>query len=227
MIIEDNLTTSRMLSLFLDDAGYSVECVNNGKQALQVFSDESFDLLVLDLMLPDLDGISICQKIRGTSSVPIVMLTARSTEDDIVRGLEAGADDYVCKPFGSRELLARIRCCMRSRRKDNNPSGAVRIKVGRIELCIERRRVWVNNKPVKLTKSEFVILELLMKNTGRVFTRDQLLRKAFGPNYDGFERSIDTHIWNLRKKIGEPKGQPRYVQSEPGVGYRMNDPYEK
>lgn len=214
-----------MLSLFLTDAGFATVCVYDGQRAIEIVLRERFDLMVLDLMLPDVDGLSVCQAVRRHSAIPIIMLTAKSTEDDIVVGLEAGADDYICKPFGSQELLARIRRCLR--RQSNLETQTARLSVGDLELCERQRSVSIAGRAVSLTKTEFSILMRLMSQPGRVFTRYQLLQHVFGPNYDGFERSIDTHIWNLRKKLAEPKGNPRYILSEPGVGYRLNDRYEK
>lgn len=229
LVVEDNLTTSKMLVLFLNDAGFEVDCAFSGTEALNQFGEATFDLVLLDLMLPDQDGMSVCRSIRQSSDVPVVMLTAKSTEDDIVDGLEAGAADYVCKPFGSRELLARVRRCLtwQKRKLITDANDAARPPAASIELDPDRREVRVHGTQIKLTKREFAILELLASQPGRVFTRNQILNRAMGPNYDGFERSIDTHILNLRRKIGEPKGKPKLILSEPGIGYRLNDHHEE
>jgi DNA-binding response OmpR family regulator len=221
LIVEDNETTARTLRVFLEAQDYEITCAANGRLGEELFWKSKFDLLILDLMLPDADGISICKSIRSESVVPIVMLTAKTAEDHIVEGLEAGADDYVCKPFGSKELLARIRRCLH-RRSDREDESDV-LALGEIRLDSEARAVAVDSNPVRLTKSEFNILHLLMKNPGRVFTRTQLIELALGADFDGFDRTIDTHIWSLRKKLGEPRGRPRYIRSELGVGYRMSD----
>ncbi|MEZ5708954.1 MAG: response regulator transcription factor [Blastomonas sp.] len=221
LVIEDNPTTAKTLSLFLQSEGYQVEWADTGVDGLERFREDGFDLVLLDIMLPDLDGIAVCRDIRIGSTVPIVMLTARTTEDEIVEGLEAGADDYVCKPFGSRELLARIRRCLRGPSMPEATCG--RIAVGDILIDVEKRSVLMKDRQIRLTKSEFEILVLLARNPGRVFTRDQLIERALGPDFDGFDRTIDTHIWSLRKKLGEPRGQPVYIQSELGVGYRMRE----
>ncbi|WP_430404317.1 response regulator transcription factor [Hyphomonas sp.] len=224
LVIEDNSTTARTLALFLEAEKYDVHWSGSGALGLAYLEDFGADLVLLDLMLPDLDGISVCKKIRAKSQTPIVMLTAKTTEDEIVTGLEAGADDYVCKPFGSKELLARIRRCLRS----NNPlpQQTDQLALGEIAIDADTRQVTVGGKGIKLTKSEFEILFLLMKHVGRVFTRDQIIDRAFGPDFDGFDRTVDTHIWSLRKKIGEPRGAPRYIHSELGVGYRFQDSNE-
>lgn len=222
LVVEDNLTTSKTLKLFLSKEGYEVQCALDGNQAIQLFQVHDFDLIMLDLMLPDVDGLTICQMIREKSEVPIIILTAKTTEDEIVEGLEKGADDYVCKPFGSKELLARVRRCLKTRRQDSN-SATTFLQVGEIELQLDKRLACVGGQEVKLTKSEFELLRVLMQNPGRVFTRDQLIDHALGSDFDGFDRTIDTHIWSLRKKIGEPRGNPKYILSEMGVGYRMSE----
>lgn len=222
LIVEDNATTARTLRIFLQSEGYSVAWAESGGEGLRQFDASHPSLVVLDLMMPDLDGLSVCKQIRTRSTVPIVMLTAKTSEDEIVEGLEAGADDYICKPFGSKELLARIRRCLRSHALPSEEPSEV-VEVGEISIDLRKRAASVNRRPVKLTKSEFDLLALLMRNPGRVFTRDQMIERALGPDFDGFDRTIDTHIWSLRKKIGEPKGAPRYIQSELGVGYRLRD----
>lgn len=221
LLIEDNPTTSRTLVLFLDAAGYQTTCAFDGREGEARFSEGGHDLVVLDLMLPDIDGLGVCRMIRQTSNIPIVMLSARSTEEEIVQGLECGADDYVCKPFGSKELLARIRRCLDRARLPADSQACHR--VGELELNEESRAVLKAGVPLKLTRSEFEILRTLMRAPGRVFTRDQLIAQALGADFDGFDRTIDTHVWSLRRKIGEQRGSPRYIQSELGVGYRMSD----
>ncbi len=221
LLIEDNPTTSRTLVLFLASAGYQTTCAFDGREGEQCFRQGGHDLIVLDLMLPDIDGMSVCRIIRQTSSIPIVMLSARSTEEEIVQGLECGADDYVCKPFGSKELLARIRRCLDRTRLPVDAQVCQR--VGELELNEASRSVLLAGMPLKLTRSEYEILRTLMRAPGRVFTRDQLIAQALGADFDGLDRTIDTHVWSLRKKIGEQRGSPRYILSELGVGYRMSD----
>ena len=211
LLVEDNQTTADTLRLFLEAQGYAVTHAPNGRAAAERLSSGGFDLVVLDLMLPDVDGITLCRGLRRHSRVPVVMLTARSAEDDIVEGLEAGADDYVRKPFGSRELLARIKRCLERAHPAPPHASGERLRVGTLELDVARRALSVEGTPVKLTRSEFDIL------------RGQLLDHALGPDSTGTDRTIDTHVWSLRKKLGEPRGQPRRILSEPGIGYRMND----
>lgn len=221
LLVEDNITTQQTVALFLSSAGYCVGCAANAGQGLALHRDNPFDLIVLDLMLPDMDGLQVCRGLRQQSSVPILMLTARTTEDDIVRGLEAGADDYVGKPFRSKELLARIRRCLDRARRPRATPGALR--VGPIELDPERHVVRMSGRMVRLTRSEFELLAVLMRSPGRVFTRGQLIAAAFGADFDGYDRTVDTHIWSLRKKLGEQRGSPRYILSELGIGYRLSD----
>lgn len=222
LVVEDNATTARTLRLFLEAEGYRVSHAVDGGDALARFRTGPGDLVLLDLNLPDVDGLDVCRSIREDSSVPLVMLTARTAEEDIVEGLESGADDYVCKPFGSRELLARVRRCLERSREPVGPDALLR--VGGIVLDSRRRQVSVEGAEVRLTRSEFAILRLLMRQPGRVFTRGQIIDGALGHDFDGFARTIDTHVWSLRRKIGEPRGRPRYILSEVGVGYRMLDP---
>ncbi|BDX08017.1 response regulator transcription factor [Planctobacterium marinum] len=221
LVVEDNHTTAKTLSIFLNGAGYEVNCVANGSEALIEFHSKPYALILLDIMMPGIDGLTVCQKIRQTSDIPIVMLTAKSSEDDIVNGLESGANDYVCKPFGAKELIARIKNCLRNAKAlESTPA---LIELGSIMLAPEQRKVWLNQEELKLTKSEYSILYSMIQQVGRVFTREQLINQALGEQYEGFERTIDTHIWSLRKKLKEPKGQPRYLHSEMGIGYRLED----
>lgn len=222
LVVEDNAATARTLRVFLEAQRYVVNCVRDGRDALATFREGDVDLVLLDLMLPDLDGLAVCRHIRAVSRVPIVMLTARTADDDIVEGLEAGADDYVTKPFGSKTLLARIRRCLARARE---PIGASDVILrGDVRLDANRRTVERAGTPVRLTRSEFDILLCLMRQPGRVFTRSQIIDAALGPDFDGFDRTVDTHIWNLRRKLGDRQGASRLIHSEPGVGYRFADP---
>lgn len=251
LVVEDNLTTAKTLNLFLQSAGYEVLCVETGDEAIEAFSRETFDLVLLDIMLPGQDGLSVCREIRRSSQIPVVMLTAKSSEDDIVFGLENGANDYVCKPFSSKELLARIRTCLRiwsasklisdaglsfqgssfqesSLQKSLLQGGTAQksnLILGKICLNEAQHLVTLNDETIKLTKSEFAILHVMLKQIGRVFTREQLINAALGDDYEGVDRTIDTYIWSLRKKLKEPKGCPRYLHSEMGIGYRLQDAF--
>ena len=233
LLVEDNPTTSKTLVLFLSAAGYEVVCAFDGREGIDGFRNGTFSLVMLDLMLPDIDGLSVCRTIRAISSTPIVILTAKTTEDEIVQGLESGADDYVCKPFGSKELLARVRRCLHQPHSQYRIDAQIQNRQhvnhqtiwrwGNLTIDWERRVAAIEEREIKLTKSEFEILALLVRHPGRVFTRAQLIRQTLGPNFEGHDRTIDTHIWSLRKKMGEPRGNPKYILSELGVGYRMSD----
>lgn len=221
LIVEDNPTTAGTLEVFLEAEGFDVTCSANGRDATARLREESFDLILLDLMLPDVDGLSVCRSVRAESSVPIVMLTARTSDDDVVEGLEAGADDYVCKPFASRVLLARVRRCL-ARTRHARPEGGTLRHAG-VEVHPETRAVSVDGRPVHLTPTEFDLLSRFLRSPGRVFTRSQLIEATRGDASDAFDRVVDTHIWSLRRKLGEPRGRPTRILSEPGVGYRWSD----
>lgn len=219
LVVEDNRTTADSLALFLADAGFTPITVGTGETALRMMKEKGIELVLLDLNLPDCDGLDVCRRIRRQRDVPVVMLTARSSEEDIVAGLELGAQDYICKPFRSRELVARVRRALRDtgRRLD-----AI-LWQGDLALDRQRRVASLAGDPLSLTRSEFDLLEVLMSRPGRVLTRAQLIELALGDDFDGFDRTIDTHIWSIRKKLGETRTKPRYILSELGVGYRFTD----
>lgn len=221
LIVEDNPTTARTLTVFLEAEGLDVAWSANGRDAIARSGAAPFDLVVLDLMLPDLDGLSVCRAIRASSMVPIVMLTARTSDADVVEGLEAGADDYVCKPFASKVLLARVRRCLERARHARRTDGLLSHKG--IVVTPQTREVTVEGQAVRLTRTEFELLVRFMRSPGRVFTRSQLLEETRGDATDAFDRVVDTHIWSLRRKLGEPRGRPTRILSEPGVGYRLSD----
>lgn len=224
LVIEDNVTTSRSLVLFLRTAGYDIECAFTGSDGLERASSNRFSLILLDLMLPDISGFDICKSVRKTSQVPIVMLTARSADEDVVKGLELGADDYVCKPFSAAVLMARIGRCLQRRSASGGWNNLEqKIAVRDLVLEVDRCMLLVRKEQIRLTRSECAILGTLMEQPGRIFTRDQLIQHALGQEFEGNDRTIDTHIWSLRKKLGEPKGRPNYILSETGIGYRFNE----
>jgi len=221
LIVEDNPTTAKTLTVFLEAEGLVVTWSENGRDGLDRFANAAFDLVVLDLMLPDLDGLAVCRAIRASSAVPIVMLTARTSDIDVVEGLEAGADDYVCKPFASMVLLARVRRCLERARQSRQSDGLLSHKG--IVINQQTRGVTVDGQSVRLTRTEFDLLIRFMRSPGRVFTRSQLLEETRGDSSDAFDRVVDTHIWSLRRKLGEPRGRPTRILSEPGIGYRLSD----
>ncbi|HHR85946.1 response regulator transcription factor [Candidatus Bipolaricaulota bacterium] len=219
LIVDDEEMIVRTVKAYLDQEGFKTYTAYDGEGALRAFNEKGPDLIVLDLMLPKLSGIEVTKKIRATSTVPIIMLTAKASEADRVVGLELGADDYVVKPFSPRELVARVRAVLR--RIDGETGASDRIVSGKLEIDLRSREVLVDGESVELTPTEFDLLAYLARHPGQVFTRLQLLREVQGYTYDAFARTIDTHVKNLRHKIEkDPKG-PKYILTVHGVGYRF------
>lgn len=219
LLVEDEAHIAKATSLYLEGAGFSVVIATDGQQALAAFQKEKPALIVLDLMLPGLDGLDVARVIRRESAVPIIMLTARSEEADRVSGLELGADDYVVKPFSLRELLARIRAVLRRVEGGLTPP----MTIGELMIDFDRRQVTLHGYPVELSSTEFDLLALLVQNPGKVFTRLQLLEHLRGYPYECFDRTIDAHIKNLRKKLEPDCKNPRYILTVQGVGYKFSE----
>lgn len=224
LIIEDEKQIARLVRLYLEEAGFAVVEIHDGAQAIPAFRHERPDLIVLDLNLPNADGIDICRAIRKESDVPVIMLTARSDEADRLIGLEMGADDYVVKPFSPREVVARVRAVLR--RLSRSGASPELMRVGSLMLDLAGYRASIADHSLTLTPSEFEILSTLTRNAGRVLTRLQLLEETQGVAYEGYERTIDQHIKNLRHKMEDETGQPRLIHTVHGVGYRL-DPVEE
>lgn len=219
LVVDDDRKIVDLVSLYLKRDGYSVLTAYDGQAALDVARRKQPDLVVLDLLLPELDGTDVCRLLRAESRVPIIMLTARSTDGDKLQGLDLGADDYMTKPFNPRELVARVRAVLRRALPDEEPSPDLRF--GALTISFVRHEVSVRGRVAPLTPTEFRLLETLARDAGRAFTRAELLDRAFGYDYDGVERTVDVHIMNLRRKIEPEVGAPRYVVTVPGVGYRF------
>ena len=220
LVVDDDPTIRNVVRGYLEQNGYQVLVASNGTMAMQTLRSESPDLLVLDLMLPDKDGWEITREIRADrrlAATPIIMLTARVDDMDKVIGLELGADDYVTKPFNGREVVARVRALLRRRELDQ-PQRVV-LRAGAIELDTASRMLRVDDKPIDITGTEFNILLALMENANYTFTREELLQKGMGYGYEGMGRALDTHIKNLRRKLGNPA----YIETVYGVGYRFVD----
>lgn len=220
LVVEDDARTSASLSLYLRHAGYEVTTAANGIDALELAAAQRPSLIVLDLMLPGADGLEVCRTVRATTNVPIIMLTARSTEEDKLRGLESGADDYVTKPFSPRELVARVGAVLR---RAQPARGLVQAGPdGEIEIDLGLRQVKRRGRVVNLTATEFRLLEALAAMPGRAFTRAELAQRAFGHDYEALERTIDVHVMNLRRKI-EPDRyrRPAVLVTVFGTGYRL------
>ncbi|MEW6308694.1 MAG: response regulator transcription factor [Bacillota bacterium] len=219
LVVEDDARLAEMLSGFLKDEGFKVSMAHTGEAALAQCAQQPVDLIVLDLMLPGAPGLEVLRELRRHEpSPPVIILTARAEEADKLVGLELGADDYVTKPFSPRELAARIRTVLR-RAREGRGKGDI-IRQGDIQVDLAKFEASLGGCPLGLTPTEFKLLALLAQNPGRVFTRLQLLDVALGHAYEGYERSIDTHISNLRRKL-EPQGEPTYIQTVHGVGYRF------
>ena len=221
LVVEDDMQIARTLRDYLEVAGFDVTAVGDGSAALASARGDKPDLIVLDLGLPGLDGLDVARELRRTSTVPIVMLTARGEEADRIVGLELGADDYLVKPFSPKELVARVRAVLR--RANGAVAGAEVLRAADVEVDLPKMRARVHGQPVDLTPTEFELLSTLVREPGRVFTRGKLLDALRGVTLDTYERAIDAHVKNLRKKIEPEPGRPRYVLTVHGVGYRFAD----
>jgi DNA-binding response OmpR family regulator len=222
LVVEDEAKIARLVRDYLEHAGFEAVVVGDGETALANARRSTPDLVVLDLGLPDRDGLDVARALRRTSGVPIVMLTARGDEIDRVVGLELGADDYVVKPFSPKELVARVRAVLR-RTQAARAGGPEVLRVADVEVDVPRMRVTVAGRPVELTATEFQLLATLAREPGRVFTRGQLLDAVHGVAFESYERAVDAHVKNLRRKLEPVPGRPRYLLTVHGVGYRFAD----
>jgi DNA-binding response OmpR family regulator len=226
LVIEDDHNINQLLLLHLQDAGYDVTVSDHGKRGFEKASSEDFNLIVLDVMLPEMDGITICQRLRSAEVfTPILMLTAKSEEIDKVVGLESGADDYLTKPFKIREFLARIKAILRRQElsRQNSDKEKSTIKQGMLEIDLKKRKVLLGQKRVELTPKEFDLLYLMAKNPGRSYSRSELLELIWGYDFSGYEHTVNAHINRLRSKIELDANTPVYILTTWGVGYRFND----
>jgi two-component system response regulator RegX3 len=221
LVVEDEASFSEALEFLLGKEGFSVVTAENGADALKKFDQGGIDLVLLDLMIPEVSGTEVCRQIRSKSRVPIIMLTAKDSEVDKVVGLEIGADDYVTKPYSSRELVARIRAVLRRNTVDGMESDPGVMTVGPVRMDIERHQVSVNGIPTSLPLKEFELLEFLMRNAGRVLTRIQLIDRVWGSDYVGDTKTLDVHIKRLRAKIETDPANPTLIQTVRGLGYKM------
>jgi two-component system response regulator RegX3 len=220
LVVEDEESFSDALSYLLRREGYEVEAADTGPSALAAFDRGGADLVLLDLMLPGLSGTEVCRELRSRSKVPIIMVTARDTEVDKVVGLELGADDYVTKPFSSRELIARVRAVLR---RGGEPDELVTntVEAGPVRMDVERHVVTVDGGQVSMPLKEFDLLELLLRNAGRVLTRGQLIDRVWGSDYVGDTKTLDVHVKRLRAKIEPDPGRPKYLVTVRGLGYKF------
>jgi two-component system alkaline phosphatase synthesis response regulator PhoP len=221
LVVDDEARIVTLVRDYLERAGFHVLTARDGEMAMTVARVEQPDLIILDLMLPGVDGLDVCRRLRRESGVPIIMLTARVEESDRIVGLELGADDYVTKPFSPGELVARVRATLRRVTGEVGP--ATTLRVGDVELDTASLEATVAGEPVDLTPTEFQLLATLVRQPGRIFSREQLLEALHGLAFEGYDRSIDSHIKNLRRKIEPNPRQPCYLQTVYGVGYRFVD----
>ena len=221
LVVDDEKLIVKGIRFSLEQDGMEVDCAYDGEEALRLAQENAYDIILLDVMLPKMTGFEVCQQIRGFSNVPIVMLTAKGDDMDKILGLDNGADDYITKPFNILEVKARIKAIMR-RTNRREPERKDKVKVverGDMRLDCESRRVHIKNREINLTAKEFEMLELLIKNPGKIYGREELLRLVWGTDYPGDVRTVDVHIRRLREKIEEIPGEPTYVRTKWGVGY--------
>lgn len=220
LIVDDERKIVQGLQSYFRDAGFETLAAYDGRQALELFRRDRPDLVILDLMLPEIDGFEVCRRLRQISDIPIIMLTARVAETDSLIGLELGADDYILKPFSPRQVVARARAVLRRASGSLAPTTAIRR--GDLDIDLDRRSVTVSGQTIhNLTPTEFEILATLARNPGRPFSRSQLLDAIQGDSYEGYDRTIDAHIKNLRRKIEPDSAHPRYIVTVFGIGYKF------
>ena len=222
LIVDDEIKIAEVIESYLENSGYQVACAYNGTEAMNLFEKLSPELVILDLMLPDMTGEEICKTIRKKSRVPIIMLTAKVEDEDIINGLRIGADDYLIKPFSPKQLIARIEAVLRRVSSEAVPLVS-ELSFNDGELIIDglRREVRKDGRPVPLTPNEYKILMTMAKYPSKAFTREELIKFALGEDFDGFDRVIDTHIKNIRQKLGDDGRMPRYILTVHGTGYKF------
>jgi len=220
LVVEDEESFRDALAFMLRKEGFEIITADTGPAALAEFKRHEIDMILLDLMLPGISGTEVCRLIRQQSSVPIIMLTAKDSEIDKVVGLEIGADDYVTKPFSGRELVARIRAVLRRGSEPDDPSPALVLASGPVQLDVERHTVVINGNPTALPLKEFDLLEFLLRNTGRVLTREQLIDRVWGSDYVGDTKTLDVHVKRLRAKLEPDPSTPRHLLTVRGLGYK-------
>ena len=222
LVVEDEESISDPLSYLLRQEGFEVTVAATGPDGLAQFERSGADIVLLDLMLPGMSGTEVCRTLRATSSVPVIMLTARDSEIDKVVGLELGADDYVTKPFSARELVARVRAVLRRRSAEPEAASTGALQAGPVRMDVDRHVVTVDGRQVQLPLKEFELLELLLRNSGRVLTRSQLIDRVWGADYVGDTKTLDVHVKRLRAKIEPDPGAPQHLLTVRGLGYKLD-----
>jgi DNA-binding response OmpR family regulator len=221
LVVDDDVKTVELVKLYLNRDGYKVLTAYNGTDALRLAREGHPDLIVLDLMLPGIDGLNVCRTLRDESDVPIIMLTAKTTEDDRLTGLDLGADDYVTKPFSPKELAARVRAVLRRLPGEAIQRGPEEVQHGKLTVNFPKYEASLAGRPLNLSPIEFKLLGALVREPDRVFSRAELIEKALGYDFEGFDRTIDVHILNLRRKLEPDPNHPRYIRTVYGVGYKF------
>ena len=223
LVVDDDANVVELARLYLERDGYRVVSASDGTRGLALAREEQPSLVVLDVMLPRVNGLDVCRTLRQESAVPIIMLTARVEEDDRLAGLDLGADDYVTKPFSPRELAARVRAVLRRAARESADDGPATLSCGPVELDLGARKVTVGGNELRLTPTEFRLMALLMRQPGRTFTRDEIIDRVLGDDFDGFDRTVDAHVSSLRRKLAAaPGGSAKVIQTVYGSGYRLN-----
>lgn len=221
LIVEDEKGISKIIKSYLEKEGYNVFQAFDGKEGLNYFENEEIDLILLDLMIPEISGEELIKEIRNKSNVPVIMVTAKVNEEDIINGLKLGADDYMTKPFSPKELVQRIKTVLRRIEKYNIPrADIIKTTDGRLEMDLEYNRFFKDGKEISLTKNEFQIVKTLFSNPNKIFTREEIIEITFGFDYDAYDRAIDTHIKNIRQKIEDNPKKPSYIKTIYGMGYK-------
>ncbi len=221
LIVDDDVKIVELVKLYLNRDGYTVLTAYDGNEALRQAREAHPDLIVLDIMLPGIDGLEICRILRAESAVPIILLTARTTEQDRIVGLDLGADDYVTKPFSPKELAARVRAVFRRMPDESLQMGPEELSFGHLTVNFPKHEAYLNSKALNLTPVEFKLLGVLIREPSRVFSRAQLIEKVLGFDFDGFDRTIDVHILNLRRKMELDASHPQYIKTVYGSGYKF------
>lgn len=222
LVVDDEKTLVKGMKFNLENEGYEVECAYDGSSAVELARNNRFDLVILDVMMPEVDGLEACMRIREFSNVPIIMLTAKSEDMDKILGLEYGADDYMTKPFNVVELKARVKAILRRTRSVKEKKGNM-LEIRGLRIDFDSRTVFVEGKEVNLTAKEFDLLELLARNVGKVYSREKLLDIVWGYDYPGDVRTVDVHVRRLREKIEPNSSEPTFIQTKWGVGYFFKD----
>ena len=223
LVVDDEKLIVKGIRFSLEQDGMEVDTAYDGEEALELAERNEYDVILLDVMLPEMSGFEVCQQIRGFSDVPIIMLTAKNDDMDKILGLEYGADDYLTKPFNILELKARIKAILRRNKKEEPKVDNKVLQIGDLKLDVESRRVYAEDKEVNLTAKEFDLLELLMKNPNKMYSRDDLLNLVWGYDYPGDVRTVDVHIRRLREKVEKNPSDPKYIHTKWGVGYFLQN----